>query len=267
MSNQNQTVEDFLKAKVLSLATSINKAGEVKVALLKEEMDGAKRELLEVHRRLAEGGGYTDSGGSDSDEEKDGTKTSSTRGTEEKTTSKENVAVVEGWGKSTQLAPPSLKRKPDRLPAPQPTSKKATQQPPPSSTPSRPKKEKEKGRSLPPPPTLQIQVTSGPHDGQLFHLALAKSAPLLLGRSTGKKFKNNGVSLPKDLEVSTTHGKFVLSVDNRTVTFTDTGSTNGSFLYDEKGQSTQMVEGEGVKVKEGVKVRVGASLLGFDLIF
>ena len=52
--------------------------------------------------------------------------------------------------------------------------------------------------------------------------------------------------------MSTTHGKFQLMKDGK-IYFTDTGSTNGTFIGD-----TQLDEGEPVEVTDGLKIRVGA---------
>lgn len=49
-----------------------------------------------------------------------------------------------------------------------------------------------------------------------------------MGRSTGKLFKEKGVSLYKDKEISTTHAKVELR--NGEAFFIDAKSTNGSHL-------------------------------------
>ena len=75
--------------------------------------------------------------------------------------------------------------------------------------------------------TLQIDILEGEHVGKHFELSITKTKEAYLGRSRGKKFKDGkGISLYKDLEVSTTHGKFVM-VDQQPC-FVDTGSSNGT---------------------------------------
>ena len=58
--------------------------------------------------------------------------------------------------------------------------------------------------------SIQISITAGPHTSSKYLLRPKPGVPCLLGRSKGKKFIKNGVSLHKDQEVSTTHGKFII---------------------------------------------------------
>jgi len=57
---------------------------------------------------------------------------------------------------------------------------------------------------------VNLRVVSGPHLGQRFRLeptAENNDDVFKIGRSTGKLFKEKGVSLYKDKETSTTHAK------------------------------------------------------------
>ena len=79
---------------------------------------------------------------------------------------------------------------------------------------------------------LRVHVAQGEHAGEKFTFKKSNRMQVMIGRSTGKRFKKGGISLPKDGEVSTTHGKiWVVKGD---ICFTDLGSTNGSFLNGEE---------------------------------
>jgi hypothetical protein len=82
-------------------------------------------------------------------------------------------------------------------------------------------------------PVSLLCTTKGPYHDQAFHLNVVPGKPCFVGRSRGVKFKRNGVSLPQDLEVSTTHGKIQASADGTTVTFEDCDSTNGTRINGE----------------------------------
>lgn len=102
--------------------------------------------------------------------------------------------------------------------------------------------------------TLKIDVISGEHAGTTFFVTPKPNKPCLLGRSKGKKFKQNGVSLCSDLEVSTTHGKF--TVENGTFYFTDTGSSNGTLIRDE-----DIAVDVPHVLEDGMEIKVGQSIL------
>lgn len=117
---------------------------------------------------------------------------------------------------------------------------------------------------------IEVIITTGPHAESKFDLCPKPNAPCFVGRSKGKKFIRNGISLHKDQEVSTTHAKIIvegmgLSENNgvnREVKFyfMDVGSTNGSCLEGE-----MLVAEEKVLIAEGMEVKVGGSTLKFIL--
>ena len=79
-----------------------------------------------------------------------------------------------------------------------------------------------------------LKVLAGPHIGQRFRLEQTASASedvFKVGRSSGKEFKEKGVSLYKDKEISTSHAK--IEIRNNLPFLLDTRSTNGSQLNNE----------------------------------
>lgn len=75
---------------------------------------------------------------------------------------------------------------------------------------------------------IRVDIVSGPYIGKFFILKPTSRSACLIGRSTSKKFKDKGISLSKDGEISTSHGK-IEKIDNDYY-YIDTGSTNGSKL-------------------------------------
>ena len=115
---------------------------------------------------------------------------------------------------------------------------------------------------------LQITILSGPHASQTFQLrpknnSTQSSSCCLIGRSKGKKFLRNGISLNKDQEVSTTHGKFSMmeedGVQNKFY-YTDVGSTNGSTV----GDNVRLEPNVRMEIEEGMVLRIGNSTLKIE---
>ena len=94
-------------------------------------------------------------------------------------------------------------------------------------------KEQQQQQQQPPPPdTIHLEVTTGPYAGNFYDLQPKARKYAWIGRSQGRKFKTTGMSLPQDLEVSTSHGRFEYSKEREgggvTFAYLDVGSTNGS---------------------------------------
>lgn len=82
------------------------------------------------------------------------------------------------------------------------------------------------------PDTIHIDLLGGPYEGAFFDLQPKSRSHAWIGRSSSAKFKDRGISLPQDLEISTSHGRFELK--GGTFYYTDIASTNGSRINGEE---------------------------------
>lgn len=122
----------------------------------------------------------------------------------------------------------------------------------PSSSSSVPSSKANNNNNSKAPTTIHIDIITGPHENSSFSLQPKSNAPCWVGRSAGKKFRDRGVSLAQDSEVSTTHGKF--QIKSRKAYFIDVGSTNGTYLG-----TTQLVPNDPCLLEDGMKLVLGAS--------
>ncbi|CAB9519577.1 FHA domain [Seminavis robusta] len=108
------------------------------------------------------------------------------------------------------------------------------------------------------PTTVEIVIVGGHYAGNTHKLVPKVRHPCWVGRSQGKKFKDRGISLAKDLEISTTHGKFELK--QGTLCYTDTGSTNGS-----KFRGEDLEADKPLPLETGMELTLGQSVLRITL--
>lgn len=90
------------------------------------------------------------------------------------------------------------------------------------------------------PDTIHIEILAGPYEGKFFDLQPKSRSHCWLGRSSSAKFKDRGISLPLDLEVSTSHGKF--EIKQGKFFYTDVASTNGTRINGEECVPNQPYE-------------------------
>lgn len=107
--------------------------------------------------------------------------------------------------------------------------------------------------------TILIEIQTGDYEGQTHKLHPKARSHAWVGRSQGKKFREKGISLPKDLEVSTTHGRFEL-LRNQLV-YVDTGSTNGSRVAD-----LDLEPNSPVVLETGMLITVGQTVMRVTLL-
>lgn len=106
---------------------------------------------------------------------------------------------------------------------------------------------------------LFIEIQTGPHEGATYLLKPRSSRPCEIGRSKGRKFLQRGISLFKDSEVSTCHGKF--DYKGGKMFYTDTGSTNGTCFMGEAIEDNLPME-----IVSGMVLGCGDSDLKFTIL-
>lgn len=107
------------------------------------------------------------------------------------------------------------------------------------------------------PGTIRVDIIGGHYAGEVFQLKLTSKASFI-GRSQSKKYTKNGISLPHDAEVSTSHGRFVPK--NGSFIYIDDGSTNGSSVNGEPIE--RHVE---ITMETGMEIVVGATTMQITL--
>ena len=101
---------------------------------------------------------------------------------------------------------------------------------------------------------IHIEIVGGEYQGRTYNLQPTRKGFCAVGRSSGKRIRETGISLPKDLEVSTSHGKFQ-RLGSRFV-YVDTGSTNGSRIGDMDIQPNEPLE-----LQTGMEIIVGQTIM------
>ena len=100
-----------------------------------------------------------------------------------------------------------------------------------------------------------VLIMSGPYKGTeyIIHPRLRKQ--YFIGRSTGKKLRDRGITLPEDYEVPTTHGKFIMKIED-IFCHVDTGSTNFTL-----SKGAELKSNDQLEMKVGLEITVEASVL------
>ncbi|KAG7391014.1 hypothetical protein PHYPSEUDO_006149 [Phytophthora pseudosyringae] len=113
------------------------------------------------------------------------------------------------------------------------------------------------GNAIPRAFTISVRCVTGPYRGRKFSIDIdvKRHSSCFIGRSTGRKFRSpRGVSMPKDSELSTSHGEIKMETSGK-VFFIDLDSTNGTRIGDVELEPNEPYE---LTIHKPVKVEVGA---------
>ncbi|OWZ17474.1 hypothetical protein PHMEG_0008577 [Phytophthora megakarya] len=113
------------------------------------------------------------------------------------------------------------------------------------------------GNAVPRAFTIAVRCITGPYRGRKLTLDInvKRQSSCFVGRSTGRKFRTpRGLSVPKDCELSTSHGEIKMESTGK-VFFIDLDSTNGTRIDDVILKAHEPYE---LNLSKPIKVEVGA---------
>jgi hypothetical protein len=238
------TIEQLLQWCVLQSEVRTNERRDELIGALREQMAEGRKVLLEAHEQAVQA-----TAGQDDDE---GGVVAEVVNVDKKAVVKAEVAdeVMEDASASAKNGNTNANADENTVNKADEAGAKATEAAPP--------KKPTRSKAASGVKTVRAEVIEGLYAGQTFDLQPKPRSPCFIGRSAGKKFRDRGISMPNDGEVSTTHAK--VEVKSGKVYFTDVGSTNGTLLNGEEVEPNVPL-----LITEGMQLLIGAELVRFTL--
>ncbi|KAE9019645.1 hypothetical protein PR003_g13198 [Phytophthora rubi] len=113
------------------------------------------------------------------------------------------------------------------------------------------------GNDIPRAFSISVRCITGPYRGRNFQIDIdvKRHSSCFVGRSTGRKFQPpRGLSMPKDSELSTSHGEIKMEATGK-IFFIDSDSTNGTRINDVELEAHEPYE---LTLDKPIKMEVGA---------
>lgn len=239
------TIEQLLQWCVLQSEARTNERRDELIGALREQMAEGRKVLLEAHEQAVQATAGQDGEGEEEDEAK-------VVNVNRKATGKAVVA-------DEVMEDASASAKNDNANADENIANGADETAAAAAAKAPPKKSTRSKAASSSVKTVRAEVIEGLYAGQTFDLKPKSRSPCFIGRSAGKKFRDRGISMPNDGEVSTTHAK--VEVKGGKAYYTDVGSTNGTLLNGEEVEPNVPL-----LITDGMQLLIGAELVRFSTL-
>ena len=245
------TIEQLLQWCVLQSEARTNERRDELIGALREQMAEGRKVLLEAHEQAVQA-----TAGQDGEGEEDDAEAFNVNGG--KATGKAVVAdeVMDDASASDKNANANTNADENIANGADETAAAATKANEAAAPPKKSTRSKAASGSV---KTVRAEVIEGLYAGQTFDLKPKSRSPCFIGRSAGKKFRDRGISMPNDGEVSTTHAK--VEVKGGKAYYIDVGSTNGTLLNGEEVEPNVPL-----LITDGMQLLIGAELVRFSTL-
>ena len=235
------TIEQLLQWCVLQSEARTNERRDELIGALREQMAEGRKVLLEAHEQAVQATAGQDGDGEEEEVNANNASAGKTAGTDE---------VMEDASASAKNANANADENVANG-ADEAASAKANEAAAP--------KKSTRSKAASGVKTVRAEVVEGLYAGQTFDLKPKSRSPCFIGRSAGKKFRDRGISMPNDGEVSTTHAK--VEVKGGKAYYIDVGSTNGTLLNGEEVEPNVPL-----LITDGMQLLIGAELVRFSTL-